>query len=34
LARTLARRPELLERAPLGEEERALLDEIKKETES
>ena len=34
LARTLARRPELLERAPLDEEERALLDEIKKETES
>ena len=34
LARTLERRPELLERAPLDEEERALLDEIKKETES
>jgi tRNA (guanine37-N1)-methyltransferase len=34
LARTLARRPELLERARLDEEERALLDEIKKETES
>ncbi len=34
LARTLARHPELLERAPLDEEERALLDEIKKETES
>jgi len=34
LARTLARRPELLERAPLDDEERALLDEIKKETES
>jgi tRNA (guanine37-N1)-methyltransferase len=34
LARTLERRPELLERAVLDEEERALLDEIKKETES
>src|SRR5687768_8156945 len=34
LARTPGRRPELLERAPLDEEERALLDEIKKETES
>jgi len=42
LARTLERRPELLERAPLDDEERAmleemkraLLDEIKKETES
>jgi tRNA (guanine37-N1)-methyltransferase len=34
LARTLERRPELLERASLNEEERALLDEIKKETES
>jgi len=34
LARTLARRPELLEQASLDEEERAMLDEIKKETES
>ena len=34
LARTLERRPELLERAALNEEERALLEEIKKETES
>jgi tRNA (guanine37-N1)-methyltransferase len=34
LARTLERRPELLESAPLDEEERALLNEIKKETES
>jgi tRNA (guanine37-N1)-methyltransferase len=34
LARTLERRPELLERAALDEEEQALLDEIKKETES
>jgi tRNA (guanine37-N1)-methyltransferase len=33
LARTLERRPELLERATLDEEERALLEEIKKETE-
>ena len=34
LARTLERRPELLEQASLDDEERALLDEIKKETES
>jgi tRNA (guanine37-N1)-methyltransferase len=34
LARTLERRPELLEHATLDEDERALLDEIKKETES
>jgi tRNA (guanine37-N1)-methyltransferase len=34
LARTLERRPELLERVSLDEEERMLLDEIKKETES
>jgi len=33
LARTLERRPELLAGAALDEEERALLDEIKKETE-
>jgi tRNA (guanine37-N1)-methyltransferase len=33
LARTLERRPELLAGASLDEEERALLDEIKKETE-
>src|SRR3569832_1922886 len=31
LARTLARRPELLQQAPLDEEERRLLDEIRKE---
>ena len=31
LARTLARRPELLDRATLGEEDQALLDEILKE---
>jgi len=34
LARTLERRPDLLERAPLDDEARALLEEIKKETES
>jgi tRNA (guanine37-N1)-methyltransferase len=34
LARTLERRPDLLERGTLTDEERALLDEIKKETES
>jgi tRNA (guanine37-N1)-methyltransferase len=34
LARTLERRPELLEQASLDDEERALLNEIKKETES
>jgi tRNA (guanine37-N1)-methyltransferase len=34
LARTLERRPELIERASLDEEQQALLDEIKKETES
>ena len=34
LARTLERRPELLERVSLDEEERMLLDEIKKETQS
>ncbi|HLG58491.1 MAG TPA: tRNA (guanosine(37)-N1)-methyltransferase TrmD [Vicinamibacterales bacterium] len=34
LARTLERRPELLAGAALDDEERALLDEIKKETES
>jgi tRNA (guanine37-N1)-methyltransferase len=33
LARTLERRPELLEHAALDEEERAMLEEIKKETE-
>jgi tRNA (guanine37-N1)-methyltransferase len=33
LARTLERRPELLAHAALDEEERALLEEIKKETE-
>ncbi len=34
LARTLTRRPELIERAALDAEERMLLEEIKKETES
>jgi tRNA (guanine37-N1)-methyltransferase len=34
LARTLERRPELLEQASLDDEERALLNEIKKETQS
>jgi tRNA (guanine37-N1)-methyltransferase len=34
LARTLERRPELLDKAGLDDEDRALLDEIKKETES
>jgi len=34
LARTLERRPELLATAALDEDDRALLDEIKKETES
>ena len=34
LARTLARRPELLAEAALDEEDRRLLEEIKKETES
>ena len=34
LARTLERRPELLASAALDEDDRALLDEIKKETES
>jgi tRNA (guanine37-N1)-methyltransferase len=34
LARTLERRPELLDEAVLDDEDRVLLDEIKKETES
>jgi tRNA (guanine37-N1)-methyltransferase len=34
LARTLERRPELLDAASLDEEERALLDEIRKEQET
>jgi tRNA (guanine37-N1)-methyltransferase len=34
LARTLERRPELLAEAALDEEDRRLLEEIKKETES
>ena len=34
LARTRERRPDLLERVTLTDEERTLLNEIKKETES